>query len=76
MIQEENKSVETEAGHEEQKCGSVENESSNNDGEIGEDQEYFAEGQFFPEDPYLSDPQENSMTAESKENELPEVKKT
>ena len=47
MIQEENKSVETEAGHEEQKCGSVENESSNNDGEIGEDQEYFAEGQFF-----------------------------
>ena len=75
VIQEENKSVETEAGHEEQKCGSVENESSNNDGEIGEDQEYFAEGQFFPEDPYLSDPQENSMTAESKENELPEVKK-
>ena len=75
VIQEENKSVETEAGHEEQKCGSVENESSNNDGEIGEDQEYLAEGQFFPEDPYLSDPQENSMTAESKENELPEVKK-
>ena len=75
VIQEENKSVETEAGHEEQKCGSVENESSNNDGEIGEDQEYFAEGQFFPEDPYLSDSQENSMTAESKENELPEVKK-
>ena len=75
VIQEENKSVETEAGHEEQKCGSVENESSNNDGEIGEDQEYFAKGQFFPEDPYLSDPQENSMTAESKENELPEVKK-
>ena len=75
VIQEENKSVETEAGHEEQKCGSVENKSSNNDGEIGEDQEYFAEGQFFPEDPYLSDPQENSMTAESKENELPEVKK-
>ena len=75
VIQEENKSVETEAGLEEQKCGSVENESSNNDGEIGEDQEYFAEGQFFPEDPYLSDPQENSMTAESKENELPEVKK-
>ncbi|MFR5505226.1 MAG: DUF6017 domain-containing protein, partial [Lachnospiraceae bacterium] len=75
VIQEENKSVETEAGHEEQKCGSVENESSNNDGEIGEDQEYFAEGQFFSEDPYLSDPQENSMTAESKENELPEVKK-
>lgn len=75
VIQEENKSVETEAGHEEQKGGSVENESSNNDGEIGEDQEYFAEGQFFPEDPYLSDPQENSMTAESKENELPEVKK-
>ena len=75
VIQEENKSVETEAGHEEQKCGSVENESSNNDGEIGEDQEYLAEEQFFPEDPYLSDPQENSMTAESKENELPEVKK-
>ena len=75
VIQEENKSVETEAGHEEQKCGSVENEFSNNDGEIGEDQEYLAEGQFFPEDPYLSDPQENSMTAESKENELPEVKK-
>ena len=75
VIQEENKSVETEAGHEEQKCGSVENESSNNDGEIGEDQEYLAEGQFFPEDPYLGDPQENSMTAESKENELPEVKK-
>lgn len=75
VIQEENKSVETEAGHEEQKCGSVENESSNNDGEIGEDQEYLAEGQFFPEDPYLSDPQENSMTAESKENELPEIKK-
>ena len=47
VIQEENKSVETEAGHEEQKCGSVENESSNNDGEIGEDQELFREGQFF-----------------------------
>lgn len=75
VIQEENKSIENEAGHEDQKDGSVEDESSNNDGEIGGDQEYFAEEQFFSEDTYLSDPQENSVTAESKENELPEVKK-
>ena len=47
VIQEENKSVETEAGHEEQKCGSVENESSNNDGEIEKIRSISPRDNFF-----------------------------
>ena len=48
MIQEENKSVETEAGHEEQKMWICRKRNLQiMMAKIGEDQEYFAEGTIF-----------------------------